>query len=69
MSSQIPISIPDIDDDDDFSVEEDDGDIPDWHKEILDERMAKYEREGFHGTPLEEFERELEELIQTLSKQ
>ena len=69
MSSQRPIPIPDTDDADDFSMEEEDGDIPDWHKKILDERMAKYEAEGFHGTPLEDFERELKEFRTTLTKQ
>lgn len=34
-------------------------DIPEWHRKILDERMAKYSVEGFEGITLEEFEREL----------
>jgi hypothetical protein len=38
-----------------------DGDIPEWHKKLLDERMAKYEAEGFKGTPWEEFKRELDQ--------
>jgi len=29
--------------------------IPDWHREILDERMARYSTEGLEGTPWEEF--------------
>jgi putative addiction module component (TIGR02574 family) len=37
--------------------------IPDWHKEILDERMARYSSEGIEGTSLEEFEEELLELF------
>jgi len=66
MSSPLPIAEPD--DADDFSSEEY-SDVPKWHRKILDELMAKYEAEGFHGTPLEEFERELKELRQTLTKQ
>ena len=34
-------------------------DIPEWHRKILDERIAKYSAEGFEGITLEEFEREL----------
>lgn len=34
-------------------------DIPEWHRKILDERMAKYSAEGVEGITLEEFEREL----------
>ena len=63
MSSQLPIPIPDIDDADDFSIEEEDGDIPDWHKKLLDELLAKYEVEGFHGRPWEDVLRELDEEI------
>lgn len=47
--------------------------IPDWHREILDELLAKYRANGFEGTPLEEFEQEMdkwleEELSKRLSK-
>jgi len=42
--------------------------IPDWHRKILDERMAKYWAEGFEGTPWEEFERELLEEITKLTQ-
>jgi hypothetical protein len=35
--------------------------IPDWHREILDQRIAKYRAEGFIGIPWEEFEQELTE--------
>ena len=43
--------------------------IPDWHREILDERMARYSTEGFEGTPWEEFEQELMEEIAKLTKE
>ena len=46
--------------------------MPDWHLKIIRERMAKYEANGFEGTPLEEFEQELIEfekkLIEELTK-
>jgi hypothetical protein len=34
--------------------------IPDWHREILEELMAHYRKVGFEGTTWEEFEQELE---------
>jgi hypothetical protein len=34
--------------------------IPDWHRKILDERIAKYAADGFQGITLDEFEKELE---------
>jgi hypothetical protein len=34
--------------------------IPDLHREILEERLARYRENGFPGTPWEEFEQELE---------
>ena len=36
-------------------------DIPEWHKELLLERMARYRTEGFIGRPWEEFEKEFME--------
>jgi hypothetical protein len=33
-------------------------DIPEWHKQIITERMARYRTEGFIGRPWEEFEKE-----------
>jgi hypothetical protein len=47
----------------------DDEPVPDWHWEIINERMALYEKEGFQGRPWEEVERELrEKLTKHLSK-
>ncbi len=34
--------------------------IPDWHREILEKRLAQYRENGFEGTPWEEFEEELD---------
>jgi Putative addiction module component len=33
--------------------------IPKWHLEILEERLARYRANGFEGKSLEEFEQEL----------
>ena len=38
-------------------------DIPDHHKEILEERIADYCRNGVHMTPWEEFEKELFDML------
>lgn len=38
--------------------------IPDWHREILDELLAKYRANGFEGTPLEEFEEEIDKMLE-----
>ena len=35
-------------------------DIPDCHREILEERLAYYRENGFVGTPWEEFQEELD---------
>lgn len=35
--------------------------IPKWHLEILEERLARYRANGFEGKSLEEFEQELAE--------
>ena len=40
--------------------------IPEWHRKILDERMAKYAATGFQGTTWEEFEKELREEFKEL---
>ena len=37
--------------------------VPAWHLEIIKERMARYEKEGFPGVPWEEVEKELFDLI------
>ena len=37
--------------------------VPDWHLELLREREARYERDGMVGTPWEEFEKELDEIL------
>ncbi len=37
--------------------------IPDWHMEILEERLARYNSNGMEGTPWEEFEKELIEQL------
>jgi hypothetical protein len=37
--------------------------VPDWHLEILEERMAHYAKEGMQGMPWEEVEKELFELL------
>ncbi len=38
-------------------------DIPDHHKEILQERIADYCKNGVEMTPWEEFEKELFEIL------
>ncbi|HKY45861.1 MAG TPA: addiction module protein [Pyrinomonadaceae bacterium] len=37
--------------------------IPDWHMEILEERIADYCENGVHMTPWEDFEKELFEML------
>jgi hypothetical protein len=37
--------------------------VPDWHMEILEERLARDCVTGMKGTPWEEFEKELFELL------
>jgi hypothetical protein len=39
------------------------GKIPDWHIELLEERIARYCKTGMKGTPWEEFEKELLEQL------
>ena len=39
--------------------------IPDWHRAILDERMAKYRANGFiEGRPWEEFQEEIDKMLE-----
>ena len=38
-------------------------DSPDWHREILEERIADYCENGVVMTPWEEFEKELFEML------
>ena len=47
----------------------DDEPVPEWHIQIVEERMARYAREGTEWTPFEEFEKELLERLNNLSKQ
>jgi hypothetical protein len=37
--------------------------VPDWHMEIVRERIARYEREGMQGISWEELEKELLEQL------
>ena len=37
--------------------------VPDWHLEIIEERLARYRENGMEGTPWEEFEKELIEQL------
>jgi Putative addiction module component len=37
--------------------------IPDWHREIIEERLARYRSTGMEGTAWEEFEKELIEQL------
>ena len=37
--------------------------VPEWHLELLREREARYQRDGIEGTPWEEFEKELDEIL------
>ena len=42
--------------------------IPDWHTELLKERMRDYCENGVHVTPWEEFEKELLDRIDELRR-
>jgi putative addiction module component (TIGR02574 family) len=42
--------------------------VPDWHMEIVRERMARYERDGMEGISLEDLEKELFEQLTNSSK-
>lgn len=72
MSSKVPLPPPEIDD---LLPDENEDDqeyvlagpdkvrVPKWHLELLRERQARYERDGMVGTPWEEFEKELDEIL------
>ena len=47
-------------------ISDDDVSVPDWHLAILEERMARYQSEPVEWTSLEEFEKELEQFINSL---
>jgi putative addiction module component len=43
--------------------------VPDWHLEIINERLERYRRDGVKGRPWEEIRNELlDRLIKNLSK-
>jgi hypothetical protein len=68
MSSEVPFPPPGLDElsnDEqiEYTAQPDDVSVPDWHMEIIEERLARYEKDGMEGTPLEEFEKELFELL------
>ena len=44
---------------DNVTSDENDVEIPEWHRVILEKRMARYEEVGMEGTPWEEFKQEL----------
>jgi putative addiction module component (TIGR02574 family) len=37
--------------------------VPDWHLEIIEERLARYRENPEEGVPFEEFEKELFEML------
>ena len=76
MASKVPLPLPDFDEltsDDETDDEQalweymtagpDKVPVPDWHLELLREREARYERDGMEGTPWEEVEKELDEIL------
>ena len=64
MSSQQPL--PPLSDAN-VSDEEQNVEIPEWHRELLDERMARYRENGMKGRPWEEFEKELDKFLEELN--
>lgn len=70
MSSQLPV--PPLNDndvpDDDVYVNDQYVEIPDWHRELLNESLARYREVGMEGTPWEEIEKELDEIIEEESR-
>ena len=76
MSSKVPLPPPDFDElssDDETEDEQalweymtagpDKVPVPEWHLELLREREARYERDGMEGTPWEEVEKEIDEIL------
>ena len=76
MASKIPLPPPEFDElslDDENEDEQVDWEymtagpdvepVPEWHLELLREREARYQRDGIEGTPWEEFEKELDEIL------
>ena len=76
MASKVPLPSPDFDElslDDETEDEQslweymtagpDKVPVPEWHLELLREREARYQRDGIEGTPWEEFEKELDEIL------
>ena len=61
MSSQLPI--PPLSDDS-VSTEDQYVEIPEWHRELLAEAIARYRKVGIEGTPREDFEKELDDFIE-----
>jgi len=54
--------------DEEFWRLQEDAHVPDWHLAILEERMARYASEDkTKWTTLEEFEKEIEEFINSLN--
>ena len=76
MASKVPLPSPDFDElslDDETEDEQslweymtagpDKVPVPEWHLELLREREARYQRDGIEGTSWEEFEKELDEIL------
>lgn len=76
MSSKLPLPPPEFSDMSSDDENEDDQalwehmtagpdkvPVPEWHLELLREREARYQRDGMVGTPWEEFEKELDEIL------
>lgn len=62
MSSQLPV--PPLNDDDEEWPEDQYVEIPEWHRELLKESLARYREVGMEGTPWDEVKKELDELIE-----
>ena len=73
MSSKAPLPPSELDDLSPDDENEDDQEyviagpdkvrVPKWHLDLLRERQARYDRDGMVGTPWEEFEKELDEIL------